>query len=268
MIQYAEIGCATMAVMTVETDRHHAALVDARDRVDGDVVRERVHQRCGVPDPDAAHRARTGPGQGGPAVVDAELRHGVHPHRVGLRRRPDRRTHRAGAGLGADRGRGVRGGVGALARRGRRVSVARRNGGGEQQLRQWPAGGGLVPTASARPGHGHPADGPAIGSRVGRVGDSAAGGELRRLGGAAVSRRGVCGVGRRMRSGREGSAAAAARRGRRARPRQSVSRLGDAVAHPRRVGASGRAPGGGVDVHAGVVDDRARLVGGVGGRCW
>ena len=77
----------------------------------------------------------------------------------------------------------------------------------------------------------------------------------------------VCAVvGRRVRGGGEGSAATAARGGRRARPRQPVPRLGDAVAHPRRVGASGRAAGRGVDLHAGVADGRARLVGGIGRR--
>ncbi len=185
--------------------RHHAALVDARDRIDGDVVRERVHQRCGVPDSHPAHRTRTRPGEGGPAVVDAELRHGDHPHRVGLCRRPDRRARRAGRWLGADRGRGVRGGIGALVGRSRRISASRWNGGGKQQHRQWPAGGWLVPTATARPRDGYPADGPAAGSRAGRLGDSPACGELRRCGRAAVSRRGVRGRRRGMRSGREGS---------------------------------------------------------------
>ena len=39
-----------------------------------------------------------------------------------------------------------------------------------------------------------------------------------------------------------------------------------AVAHPRRVGSVGGSPGRGVDVHAGVADERPRLVSGVGGR--
>ena len=46
---------------------------------------------------------------------------------------------------------------------------------------------------------------------------------------------------------------------------QPVSRIGGVVAHPRRVGAAGRSAGDGVDVHAGLVDERARLVGGIGG---
>ena len=82
--------------------------------------------------------------------------------------------------------------------------------------RQRPVGGGLVPAATARPGHGYPADGPAAGSRVGRLGDSAAGGELRRFGRTAVSRRGVRTFGRGVRVRREGSATAAARGGHRA----------------------------------------------------
>jgi MFS family permease len=76
----------------------------------------------------------------------------------------------------------------------------------------------------------------------------------------------VCAVSAVVCAVAEGSAAAAARRGHRAGSRQSVSRLGGTVAHPRRVGPSGCTPGGGVDLHAGVVDDRARLVGGSGGR--
>ena len=42
---------------------------------------------------------------------------------------------------------------------------------------------------------------------------------------------------------RDGSAAAAARRGRRSRPGQPVPRVVGAVAHPRRLGAAGGAPG-------------------------
>ena len=79
---------------------------------------------------------------------------------------------------------------------------------------------------------------------------------------------GVRGVGRRMRGRGDGSAAAAARRGRRAGSCQPVPGFGAAVAHPRRFGAAGRAAGGGVDLHAGVVDERAWLVGGIGGRAW
>ena len=185
--------------------QHHAALVDAGDRVDGDSVRQRVHQRRGLPDPDLARRTRSRPRQGRPAVVDAELRNGSHPHRVGLRRRPDRRTHRVGGRVGADGGRGLRSRIGALAFRGRRVPAARRNGRGQQQHRQRQACGRLVPTATARAGHGHSADGPAPGSRVGRVGDSAAGRELRRIRGAAVPRRGMRGGRRRVRGRGEGS---------------------------------------------------------------
>ena len=183
--------------MTAATDRHRAALVDARYRTDGDPVRQRVHQRRGIPDPHPAHRTRTRPGRGGPAVVDAELRNGAHPHRMGLCRRSDRRTHRVGARLGADRRRGFRGGVGGFPVRGRRVPVARRNGRGQQQHRQRQARGRVVPSASARTRHGHQADGSAVGSRAGRVGDSATGGEPRRLGGAALPRRGLRGGSRR-----------------------------------------------------------------------
>ncbi len=252
--------------MSVETISTAAALVDARHRLDGDAVRQRLHQRRRVPHPDPAHRSWTRPGQGGSAVVDAELRHGGHPHRMGLRRRPGRRTHRAGTRLGTDRGRGVRGGIGALTGRRRRVSPSRRHGCSQQQLGQRPVGGRLVPAAAARPGDGYPADGPAAGSRVGRLGDSPLGREPRCIGRAVVSRDRVCGRRRRVRGGRERSATTAARRGRRARPGQPVPRLGDAVAHPRGVRASGRAAGRRVDVHAGVADDRPRLVGGIGGR--
>ena len=56
-----------------------------------------------------------------------------------------------------------------------------------------------------------------------------------------------------------------ARRGQPSGSRQPVSGFGGAVAYPRGVGPVGRTPGPGVDVHAGLVDDRARLVGGVGG---
>ncbi len=70
---------------------------------------------------------------------------------------------------------------------------------------------GWFPPRAARPGDGHPADRAAAGSRLGRLGDSAAGGEPRRLGGAAVPRRGVRGVRGRVR-GRRWST----RRGRRA----------------------------------------------------
>ena len=61
--------------------------------------------------------------------------------------------------------------VHALGRR-RRVSVARWHGGSKQQFGQRPVGGGLVPTGAAWSGDGHPADRPAVGSRVGRLGDS------------------------------------------------------------------------------------------------
>ena len=44
-------------------------------------------------------------------------------------------------------------------------------------------------------------------------------------------------------------------------PGQPVPGIVDVVAHPRGLGAAGRAAGGGVDVHPGVADDRSRLVG-------
>ena len=229
-------------------------------------MRERVHQRRGLPHPDAAHRTRPGSGEGRPAVVDAQLRHGGDADRVGLHRRPGRRADRAGTGFGADGGCGVRGGVGALARRGRCLSVARRHGGGQQQLGQRPTGGRMVSAGAARPGDGHSADRAAAGSRIGCLGDSAARGKPRRLGGPPVPRSGVRGVRGcvRRRGGRP--AAAAASRGRRSRSGQPVPRIVGAVAHPRRVGPAGGSPGRGVDVHAGVADERPRLVRGVGRR--
>ena len=54
---------------------------------------------------------------------------------------------------------------------------------------------GWFPPRAARPGDGHPADRATAGSRPGRLGDSASGGEPRRVGRAAVPRDRVRGVG-------------------------------------------------------------------------
>ena len=84
------------------------------------------------------------------------------------------------------------------------------NGGGQQQHGQRPTRGRLVPAGVARPGDGHPSDGPTVGSRVGRLGDSAAGRKPRGFGGAAVPRAGVRGVSGGVRGGGDRPAAAAA----------------------------------------------------------
>ena len=124
---------------------------------------------------------------------------------------------------------------------------------------------GSFSTRSARPGHGYPPDRNAPGSRRGRVGDSATGRGVRRGGGAALPRDRVR-VGRGDHRGRRARpAAAAARRGASRRPRQPVLRVLDAVAHPRGLGPAGRASGRDLDVHAGLADDRPRLVGSLGG---
>ena len=81
----------------------------------------------------------------------------------------------------------------------------------------------------------------AAGSRPGRVGDSAARRGLRRRGGPAVPRDRVRRRGGDQRGRRARPAAAATRRGARGRPRQPLPRIVDAVAHPRRLGAAGRA---------------------------
>ena len=120
---------------------------------------------------------------------------------------------------------------------------------------------GWFPAASARPDDGHPPDGSATGSRLGRVGDSPAGRAQRSRRRAAVPRDRVRGrrgdqCGRRARP-----AAPAARRGAAGTTWPTRTGVVDAVAHPRGVGAAGRAAVRGLDVHAGVADDRPRLVG-------
>ena len=69
-----------------------------------------------------------------------------------------------------------------------------------------------------------------------------------------------------VRSRRDRPAAAASARGRRSRSGQPVPRIVGVVAHPCRVGLAGGSSGRGVDVHAGVADERSRLVGRIGGR--
>ena len=127
------------------------------------------------------------------------------------------------ARLGIDGRGGVRGGGGTFPGRRRRLSVPRWHGRREQQLGQRTAGGRLVSAASARPDDGHPSDGPAIGSRLGRVGDSPARRAQRSRRRATVSRHRVCRrrcdqCGRRARP-----APPASRRGAAGTPGQSVS---------------------------------------------
>ena len=89
--------------------RHSAPLVDARNRVVVDDVRQRVHQRRGVSDPHVARAPRAGPRRRRPDVRAAEHRHGGHAVRVGLRGRPPRRAPRARPRFRAYRRRRVRG---------------------------------------------------------------------------------------------------------------------------------------------------------------
>ena len=139
-------------------DRNRAQVVDVGDRPHHHPVRQCVHQRRRVPHSHAARRTRPRPVRGRPDVVAAELRHGGHPHRLGLHRRPVRRTHRARHRLRTHRRCDVRRGLDALPGRRWRIPVSRRHGGRQQQLCERPAGGRLVSARSARPGHGHPPD--------------------------------------------------------------------------------------------------------------
>ncbi len=147
----------------------------------------------------------------------------------------------------------------------RRLPVPRRHGRGQQQLRQWPTGGRLVPARAARVGDGDPADRPAAGNRPGRLGDSPPG---RDHGvrwrccfppSCARWRRSSCAIGI-------------------IDPPRPPRAEADPTIWPTRTaarrccGASTRcrccwwSRSAGVDVHAGVADDRPWLVRGVGGR--
>ena len=194
---------------------------------------------------------------GRPDLGDAQLRHGGDADRLGLCGRPRRRTFRAGRRLRTDRGRGLRRRVGAT-----RWSPWRRF----CSSAAWPQRAATPPAAdwwsggsrrAARTGDGNPAD------RASRWESAWAPWSSPGSPRATGCRRRCCfppivcaAVGAdHVRS------ACWIRRGRRAprppkRAGQPVPRLLAVVAHPRGLGAAGRAPGSGVDVHPGVADDR------------
>ena len=253
-----------MSAETISTARRWSMLVIA---LTATTERQRVHQRCGVPHPDPAHRTRTRPRGGGPAVVDAELRTGAHAHRMGLRRRPGRRTDRVGPRLGAHRRSRVRGRVGATHCSPSARSCFSAEWRPQAAIRPaagwWSAGSRRTNAdwswASAKPRT-------PLGVGLGALVIPRVGRKPRRLGGAVVPRGRVRGIRGRVRGGRDRSAAAAALRGPGRAPGQSVPGVDGVDADPRRLRASRRAPGGVVDVRAGVADDRPRVVGSIGRR--
>ena len=203
-------------------DQHRAALVDARHRTDRDDERQRVHQRCGVPHSEPAARPRTRPRGRGPAVIAAQLRPGAHAHRVGLHRRPRRRTHRVDSRVGAHRRGRVRGRIRRLIVRHRCIPASRWDGGRKQQFSQRPVGGRLVPAGSTRVGHGYPPNRDTARGRLGRLGDSESRRVLQHLGGPLVPGDCVRRFRGHLRGGRDRSATAATLRGPGRAPRESL----------------------------------------------
>ena len=211
------------------------------------------------------HEPRARPRARRAALGDAQHRHGVHADRVGLCGGSRRRAPRARPRVRVDRGRRVRRGRGGVAHCSPASScssaewpppaatppaVASSSAGSPRSAAVWP-------WASAKP-RSH--FGVGLGALViPRLAQSHG------IGTALLFPAIVCAV----------SAVVSAvgvldppRPPREQAPRrtsgQSIPGIVGVVAHPRGVGALGGAAGGGVDVHAGVADDRPRLVGRLG----
>ncbi len=160
-----------------------------------DPVRKRVHQWCRVLDTHVACSTRNRVGGRRAAGVAAKFRNGRHPIFLGIPAGPCRGADRAHYGPVPHRGFGFRRCFRAVDAGDGHVSGPRRNDGGQQHQRVWAPGDRLVPTESARSGHGSPADGAAARDRGGRSGHTGIG-KARPVDGAVVSRRHLRRVGR------------------------------------------------------------------------
>ena len=230
-------------------------MVNAGHLADGDVIRQRLHQRHRLPDPRYEKAARYRAGQAALlasmpnfGMVVTLIVWGYLLDRIG-----ERIVLTAGLALTAiASGRGV----GEFDAGDGGVSVPRRHGRRQHHHGQRPLGHRLVPARKASPGNGHPADRAAAGNRGGRRGDAGAR-QTRLLASSAVSRGVVRGGWRWPACWRTRPAASDARGGRRGRVGQPVYGDRSVVADSPGVGIADGAAAGGVDVHVGLVDGRA-----------